>query len=817
MPFVNFFPLLAGHTPRALCLAVAATFALPFTASAQQDTATPAALSAQSPEQLGAVVVTGTRSSRRTVAASESPIDILTEKDLTSTGSTELATVLSRLVPSMNFPRPSVADASDAVRPAQLRGLSPDQTLVLVNGKRRHSTAVVNVNGSSGRGSAPVDLNAIPVDAIDHVEVLRDGAAAQYGSDAIAGVVNFILKKNAPGGSAHVDFGQYDRGDGQQYTAAGNTGFALGEGGFVRLALEQRHQNHTNRAGADFRDADEPRYGQVNQRMGDPDSEQQSLLVNSQLALTEQIELYAVGSYSRRHTSAAATWRTAYLPLPNPVPTPPPLRELRSPLYPEGFLPLQDSHSTDQSIVVGLRGGDPIGWRWDLSVNHGSNDFDLDIENTANLSLGAASPTAFSAGALKNAQTVVNLDVVRDLDWGLANPVTLAVGAELRRDQYDIEAGEQGSYSGSGAQGFTGFRPQNAGSNSRRSQALYIDIETEFSKRLSGGLAVRREHDSDFGNATSAKLSGRFSATDAVAFRATASTGFRAPSLAQQHYTITTTNFIVVDGVSQPLETGTFAVGSAAAHALGATPLKAEKSRNLSLGLLLQPIRRLSVTADAYQIDIDDRVLFSSNLVLPAALRDQLVASGVLASAARYFTNGVDTRTRGIDVVATYRLDAGSAGRSEFTAAYNHNRNTIRGVAANPALLTAHGLTLIDAQTLGRATVASPESKLALSADHTLGRWNLRAGATRYGSFVAPQNNAALSQTYDAAWVLDVSGQVKVERWTFSAGIDNLNNRYPDEVTSAGNLNTNGIFKYSNFSPFGFNGRYYYLKAGYAW
>jgi iron complex outermembrane receptor protein len=387
----------------------------------------------------------------------------------------------------------------------------------------------------------------------------------------------------------------------------------------------------------------------------------------------------------------------------------------------------------------------------------------------------------------------------------------------FRRDRYEIGAGDAASYTGSGAQGFSGFRPQNAGASSRRSGALYLNLETDFSKRASAAFALRREHYSDFGNATSAKLSGRFVAAEGVAFRATASTGFRAPSLAQQHYTITTTNFIVVNGVNQPLETGTFPVGSAAAQSLGATPLKAEKSRNYSLGVLLQPAKNLTATIDLYQIDVDHRILFSGNLVLPTALQSQLAATGVLASAARYFTNAVDTRTRGVDVVTTYRVDWQRAGRTDLSLGYNHNRNSVRSVAANPAVLTQNNLTLIDAQTLGRATVAAPESKLALGADHSVGRWAVRTTATRYGSFVVPQNTAALNQTYGAAWVLDLSGSVKVDRWTFTAGADNLTNRYPDPTTSAGNLNTNGIFRYSNFSPFGFNGRFYYAKANYAW
>jgi iron complex outermembrane receptor protein len=781
--------------------ALSAGAALP----ALAQTATTAVAAADNSTQ---IVVTGTRRINRTVAQSESPVDVLSSRDLQSTGATDLSTVLGQLLPSFNFPRPSVTDASDAVRPAQLRGLSPDQTLVLIDGKRRHTTSIVNVNGSQGRGSSPVDLNAIPLAAIDRIEVLRDGAAAQYGSDAIAGVINIILKKGAKGGSAGLALGQTDKGDGATAAGSASSGLALGDSGWLRFSVEARKQDHTNRAGPDLRDPTEPRYGQVNQRLGDPDTRQTAAVLNGQFALTPGLDAYATATLSRRTASAAATWRTAQTAVGSGV--------LRTPLYPQGFLPLEDSVTTDIGLIAGLR-GDVAGWQVDLSLNHGRNRFVLDVDNTVNLSLGASSPTSFHAGALGNQQTLVNLDLTRDFDLGLAAPVTLALGAESRSERYLIEAGEPGSYTGSGAQGFSGFRAVNAGSSRRHSNAVYIDAETTLARSWTGGLAVRAERYSDFGNATSAKLSTRYAFSPAVALRGTASTGFRAPSLAQQNYTITTTNFIVVNGVSTPLDTGTFAVGSAAAQALGAAPLKAEKSRNLSIGLLLQPLPQWQVTADAYQIEIDNRVLFSANLVLPTSLVNALAAQGVLASAARYFTNAVDTRTRGIDIVSTWRQEWGGAGRSDFTLAYNHNKNDVTRVADNPALLTANGLLLIDRQTIGRATVASPSSKLALAAEHTLGAWNARLGLTRYGSYTVPQNSAALDQTFSAAWLADVSVGWRGGPWSATLGVDNLNNRYPDPVTSAGNLNTNGIFRYSNFSPFGFNGRLYYARAGYTW
>ncbi|WP_332853102.1 TonB-dependent receptor plug domain-containing protein [Duganella sp. S19_KUP01_CR8] len=757
--------------------------------------------------ELQSVVVTGTYAKNRRTIDSESPVDVIGAKELQASGSSELATVLGRLLPSMNFPRPSGADASDAVRPAQLRGLSPDQTLVLVNGKRRHTTAVVNVNGTQGRGSAPVDLNAIPLAAIDHIEVLRDGAAAQYGSDAIAGVINIILKKGAAGGEAEVGFGEYQKRDGKAITLRGSTGFNLGDQGWVRVALEASDRDPTNRAGPDLRNPAEPRYGKVNQRFGDPETRPRTVFVNGQYRINDDIDWYAFANYGQRNTSAAATWRTALNGTAQ-----------RTPLYPEGFLPLENSESTDTSLVTGLR-GEAGGWRWDASLNYGSNEFQLDLDHTVNQTLSATSPTHFYAGKLKNTQQLFNFDVAKEYPVAaFSGPLTVALGVEARHEKYEIGAGDEASYIGTGAQGFSGFRPVNAGSNSRHNESIYANLEAEITKQFSASGALRHERYSDFGSTTSAKGSARYAFTPALSLRGTASSGFRAPSLAQQFYTITTTNFSVVNNVNTPIETGTFAVGSAAASALGATPLKAEKARNYSLGVQWAPTRNWNTSVDAYRIDIDDRVALSANMTLSPALQAALAKQGILVGAGRYFTNAIDTRTTGVDVVSTYRWETTGAGRYDFTAAYNHNKNSLEHVNANPAILTANGLTLIDRQTINRLTVGSPKDKLSLATDWSLGAWGARGVVTRYGSFTVPQNNATLDQVYDPQWVLDLSGSVKLNKnWRLSAGIDNVTNRYPDQVTSAGNLNNNGINPYSGFAPNGFNGRYYYAKAGYSW
>lgn len=762
-----------------------------------------AASSADKPVDLETVIVTGTRAKGRTVAASLSPIDQLSARDLESTGSTELATVLARLLPSLNFPRPSVTDATDAVRPAQLRGLSPDHTLVLVNGKRRHTTSVLNASGTQGRGSAPVDLNAIPISAIERIEVLRDGAAAQYGSDAIAGVINIVLKRGASGGGVEASFGQYSEGDGTQHKLSANFGLALSDRGWLRISAEKREQNATNRALADFRNPAEPLYGQVSQRFGEPDSDQGAVFLNGQLTLNDDVEAYFFGNHSNRDTHAAGFYRPAL-----------DSRNLRA-IYPNGYLPIEASNNLDQSLVGGLRGVTDGGWRWDVSLNYGVNRFRLNINNTLNTSLGASSPTRFYDGELENAQTLLNADFAREYTLSaLTGPLTVAWGLETRNEKYAIGAGSPDSYFGTGAQVFSGFRPGDAGAHKRNSKAVYLNLEADVTRKFSSSVALRAENYSDFGDATSAKLAGRYAFTPAVALRGTASTGFRAPSLVQQYYSTTTTSFIS----SVPYDVRTFSVSNPVARQLGAEDLKAEKSSNLSVGLLLQPTKASTTSIDVYQVDIKDRIVLSENLT-GAAVRNFLAANGYAnTDGGRYFTNGIDTRTRGIDLVSTYRLDLQSRGRVDLSLGYNYNTTDITHIAANPAILAQNGLAVqrIGRAETGRITKGSPSDKLTLGADYVVNAWNLRSLLTRYGEFTAfHASNPALDQTFNASWVLDLAASYKLKQWTLTAGVDNVTDRYPNRLSAATTPNT--VLPYSQSSPFGFNGRFSYVKAGYSW
>lgn len=753
---------------------------------------------------LDQVIVTGTRVSDRTVAESSAPIDIITPEALEATGTVELATALARALPSLNFPRPAITDGTDAVRPAQLRGLAPDQVLVLVNGKRRHTTALINLNGSQGRGSSPVDLNAIPIASIERVEVLRDGASAQYGSDAIAGVVNVVLKGSDHGGSIAARYGQYSAGDGEQYQLSGDAGFKLGDNGKLHLAAQGGHQDQTNRA--------RPFQGVVEQRYGDPEIDSGAVSYNGEYSPTDYLTFYSFGSYSKRDVLSNGYFRFAGDP-----------RNIPS-IYPNGFLPQIHNVSKDRAAVVGLRGETAGGTQIDFSYNYGHNELSFDIENTLNRSLGPTSPTEFYAGALEVTQHVLNLDFARPVDFGWRYPVTFAWGAEWRGEEFSQRAGEPLSYANGGvaapngqiipgAQVFSGFRASDAGQFDRHSYSLYADVEADLTDKFSAGIAARFESYSDFGDTTSGKLSARYAFTDKVALRATASTGFRAPSLQQQFFQSIATNFI--SGV--PYEIGTFRVDNPAAIALGSESLRAEESTNYSLGLVLQPSDGLYITIDAYHIKVDDRILLSENLT-SAAVRNYLQANGYPGiGGGRYFTNAVDTKTQGVDIVATQAWELAS-GKFNLTLGYNYSKTEIEKIAPNPARLAAidPAAVRIGRTEIGRITKGAPKDKFFLAGDWDTGNWSFNATATRYGEFTELHaTNPLLDQTFSAKWTLDLAATYHLGSWDFTVGGDNVLDEYPDESKLV--LGTRNYLPYNTASPFGFNGAFVYLKAGYKW
>jgi iron complex outermembrane receptor protein len=821
---------------------LAAAIALALASGTQAQDATPP--DAPEEDSLDEVVVTGTRVASRTRLESLAPVDVLSSEALTSSATTELAEALSTAAPSLNFPRPAITDGTDHIRPATLRGLAPDQTLVLVNSKRRHQSALVNVNGSVGRGSAAVDLNAIPLAAIESVEVLRDGASAQYGSDAIAGVINLRLREAREGANASLTYGQYDttvetergsrhEGDGATMTASGWVGLPLGPDGFLTLSGEYRDRDPTSRGDFDIRVPGAP----VTSRYGDAEVEDITAYVNAGIPLEGDWNIYGWAGYQQREGNSAAFPRI--------------FNDARNvpAIYPNGFLPLITTDIDDVAVGWGVRGA--LGeWQADVSLVYGMNRVGYGVADSLNTSYGAASQTDFDAGAMEYDQIVFNAGVVRGFEWGLPEPVNVALGVEARRESYGIEAGEPASYdrgpiagAPAGAQGFPGFQPSNELDEDREAYSVYVDVESRLTEKLLASVAVRGEDYSDFGSAVTGKVSGRFDFTPAFALRGTVSTGFRAPGLQQEYFTSTATNFI--NGL--PFEIGTFPATSAVAQTLGAQPLDAEKSRNYSLGTVLR-FGGFEATLDAYRIDIRDRIVLSENLNTPQVAA---LISPFGATVARFFINGVETETQGIDLVARYLWRTENLGRFELLAAGNWNETEVQGLpslnvidnicSGQPAPCTPPLL-------FGRINTLSfeqgtPDSKITLGADWTvpLGATSLGVSlkGTRYGEALEPgaptqaEIDAGIADSRDLRiqpdWLVDLAFSAKLleDRLTLSIGADNVFDQYPDRLPinrvlpnppgGVVNLNATNALAYSRYSPYGFNGRFVFARMAINW
>ncbi len=788
--------------------------------------------------ELNAAVIIGTRTHDRTVLNSPVPVDVLTPTEIRQTGQVETSQIIQLLAPSFNFPRPTVADGTDHIRPSTLRGLGPDQVLVLVNGKRRHTSALVNVNGTIGRGSTGVDLNAIPASAIERIEILRDGAAAQYGSDAIAGVINIILKSDESTdaeyevGSNNTRLkrlpGDNKLADGDVSAVSANTGMLFSGNGFLHVTGQYENRGSTNRSLADTRQqyfAGDPRNADptldargVHFRQGDSHASDVVVFGNSAFpAFANGAQIYAFGGISHRKGQGAGNWR---MPSNN--------NTVRS-IFPNGFLPLINSTIGDYSGTLGIK-GDVKGWTYDLSSIYGRNRFDFDITNSDNPTLGNASPTEFYSGSLKFGEATANFDLVRAFSIGrLAAPLNVAIGAEARRDSYGIIAGEPDSYRDGGvkvldgpnagaqptpgAQVFPGFQPGDAGDHNRTNYAGYIDFEASPIQKLLIGLAGRTEHYSDFGSATIGKVSGRFELFPGYAIRGAFNSGFRAPSLGQEFFSSTATNFLNIGGTLTAVEVRTLPVSSGPAQALGAKPLKAERSENVSLGLALQPLSNLSLTSDYYRILIRDRIVFSGNFT-GQAMTDFLAAQGFPGvGSARYFTNAIDTRTNGIDIVTRYALDLGTRGVTGFTGGYNHTVTVVTHVDSTPPALSTQQAVLFDRLERSRIEEGQPHETVNLTLDHTIRRFNVTLHTTRFGKVGSRgATNPALDQTYKARWITDANVTLPLTRQVgVTLGVNNIADVYPSENIPANN--NSGIFPYNGISPFGFNGRFMYVRA----
>jgi iron complex outermembrane receptor protein len=775
------------------------------------------------------------------VAEKAVPVDVITPQQIASSSYAETAQIVQSLIPSFNFPRPTITDGTDTVRPATLRGLGPDQVLVLINGKRRHQSALVHLNGSIGRGSTGVDLNAIPVATIERIEVLREGAAAQYGSDAIAGVINIVLK----GGRSPIDIAakagasvgsftgnrcnaagtscaagdQIDFDDGGLFDGGGSWGLPVGKG-TLTVAGEYRHHNRTNRASFDPRDqivagdAATNAVPEPNHRWGDPDTRDTMAFANASVPLNRgQTQfLYAFGGFSRREANSAGFYRRAL-----------DARNWPS-IYPLGFLPTIQPSVIDGSGAVGIRGV-VNRWAWDASGEYGHNSFAFTIGDSLNVSLGPTIPpnqTEFDAGTLRLGQFVGNVDLSRPFAVGkFAGPLNVAFGAEYRRDSYGIAAGEPTSYNDGGianqfagraavgAQVFPGFRPENQVDTSRSNVAGYLDVEGDLLTWLRVGAAARAEHYSDFGGTLDGKLTLRVQPDPRVALRGSLSTGFRAPSLAQSYFSSTATNFLNVPGQGLvPFESLTLPVSSPGAQVLGAQPLEPEDSVHASAGIVFTPTTRINVTADYYHIAIDDRIVLSGNFTGPK-ITELLAPFG--ANSARFFTNAIDTRTNGVDLTANYQMPEMSWGDLSLRGGYNNTRTRIVGDVATPPQLAGFEQVLFDRIERRRIECGQPRDSVRAGAQWQKGSIGAHADLSRYGEFCSFTANAADDQTYAARWLTDLEGSYRTAAFLVAFGVQNLFNVFPDRNTTVNSFN--GIQTFPSHSPFGMNGRGLYMRV----
>ncbi len=868
-------------TCKVVSWAVAALIAVvPSIAFAQQEDSTDEDTAAEEVAEKAAeeafgeeIIVTGTRKAGLVPTETLSPVDVLASEAISDQASFDLTDSLSRIAPSFNTQRFPIADGTAFIRPVTLRNLSPDHTLVLVNGARRHRSALVNLQlaplGTVNQGSQAVDFSTLPAAAIKRIEVLRDGASAQYGSDAIAGVINVILNDAAEGVSFSLQSGEYFEGDGARTTLGVNAGFGLGASGFLNATFEYSESDRTSRGVArpdaafvaSVVGADQTPLNGFGQRWGDPDVEVSKLFINAGIDVNDNVELYSHVSYGENETISDFFYRGPVLDpvhmftardtlqrdddgdfLPDPAPqslideilaaglnpsdylvpdaSSPSGFVLRNPIYtlfPGGYNPNFGADLTDFGWVLGAQGETAGGLRWDTRVRLAENEVEYVISETINPSLGGLSPTSFNPGTLTQEETSFNADFVKPFDVGsLASALNLAFGFEYRDETYKIGAGDPASIEagptaaifGVGSDGFQGFPTDSAGSFSSESLATYLDLEADVTDRFSAGLAVRFEDYDVFGSTFDWKLSGRFEVTDHFALRGTANTGFRAPTPGQVNTLNVTTS---ADASGNLIPSGVYPVDHPVAIALGSIALEPEESTSFTVGLVASPSPTTSITLDYYQIEIENRLALQNN-VIGAADIPLLEAAGVanagllLGSIANFFSNAYDSDITGIDLAVVSHFQVAS-GLLTVDFRHNFNEQEVSNVAAGT----------IDASRVFDLENQVPEQRTNLTLSYDSGgMFGGYVRANRYGSWESTgglfsPGDASDASSYDAEILIDIEARLTfANRYVFAIGAENVFDTLPGDEQD-GVLQFLGVAS-SVTSPFGFNGGHWYAR-----
>ncbi|MCE7066805.1 TonB-dependent receptor [Dyadobacter sp. CY326] len=750
---------------------------------------------------LNQVTVVGSRNANRSSTDTPAPVDIIDIREVTTKqGQLDVNQLLQFAAPSFNSNRQTGSDGADHVDPASLRGLGPDQTLVLINGKRRHQSALVNLFGSRGRGNTGTDLNAIPAAAIERIEILRDGAAAQYGSDAIAGVINIVLKETVNQLTANVNAGMFkakyrfdDKSfDGLNYNVNVNYGVKLAQKGFLNVTADYNFRDHTNRANTVSDESELAR-----RQYGDPKINNAALYYNAKIPVGQNFQVYSFGGVNKRKGDAYA-W-TRFPEDDRNVPA----------IYPNGFDPIIASTIDDRAVTGGVRGVWKS-WDIDLSNTYGFNKFQFDVRNSINASLGEQSQTEFDAGGFQLAQNVTNLNVTRYYK-GILQGLNVAFGGEYRTERYKIFAGERASYYNydptlaGGSQGFPGYSPADVTNRGRSNAGAYLDIEADLTKKLLIDAAVRFENYSDFGSTLNGKVGLRYKITNAVALRGSVSTGFRAPSLAQKYFNSTFTNFVNGEAVEVLLANN----NSAVTRALGIPQLKQETSENASIGITMNPAPGLSVTVDGYYVKVKDRV------VLTGQFSDEDEDIGDLLKAlrvgkAQFFTNALSyTTTKGIDVIIAHSTGLG-IGRLSTTLAANFNQMDLGPVNTVPSLAGKED-TYFDERERRFVLASAPPSKINLTLDYAVQKLSFMLRFVRFGEVKLANWDYELD-VYKAKVQTDLTVNYRLNNhFAISVGGSNILNVYPDMSSPA--LTESG----GGWDPvqMGSNGAFFFTRLGF--